>query len=330
MKVDLMQPSKVTPEFSLNQFDLNLLRVFDAIMRERSITRAASRIGRTQPAVSHALNRLRDIFGDELFLRVGGEMEPTPRASELSATISMALSNLRHAIDQHLHFRPKETTRTFRLCVSDYTAVVVLQNLIQSFNAQAPNATLNVVHAQNFEVASQLRKREIDCAIVGDYNDVDLNIEQELLSVDRMVCAAWKGNSKLDGMTLERYLEAQHLQISSDGRSLGMMDRRLKDIGLTRNIIAVTPYYLAIPYVLEGTELLTVFGEGTLLALPPDSSIRIFRPPVELPDLQIKLLYENGALHDPGHQWFINMIRDLMGQQDSRKKALYDELLTDV
>ena len=257
-------------------------------------------------------------------------MEPTPRARELSVTISKALSDLRHAIEQHLHFKPSESTRTFRLCVSDYTAVVVLQKLIHTFNAQAPNATLNVIHAQNFEVANQLRKREIDCAIVGDYNDDDLNIEKELLSIDRMVCAAWKGNSKLDGMTLERYLEAQHLQISSDGRSPGMMDRRLKDMGLTRNTVAVTPYYLGIPFVLEGTEILTVFGEGTLLALPPDSSICIFRPPVELPDLQIKLLYENGALHDPGHKWFINLIRDVVGQQDSRKKALYDELLTDV
>ena len=325
-----MPHSKVTSGFSLNQLDLNLLRVFDAIMRERSVTKAASRLGRTQPSVSHALNRLRDIFGDELFLRVDGEMAPTPRAKELSVTISKALSDLSHAIEQHLHFEPKDTTRIFRLCVSDYTAVVVLQALIQKFNAQAPKATLNVVHAQNFEVATKLHKREIDCAIVGDYIENDLQLEQELLSKDRMVCAAWSGNSNLKGMTLERYLDAQHLQISSDGRSSGMMDRALKDMGLSRNTIAIIPYYLGIPYVLAGTEILTVFGEGALLALPPDSDITIFHPPVKLPDLRIELLYENAASPDPGREWFISLIRDVVGQQDSRKKALYEEMLTAI
>ena len=234
-----MTQSNATSGFSLNQLDLNLLRVFDAIMREQSITKAALRLGRTQPSVSHALNRLRDILGDDLFLRVDGQMRPTPRANDLSVTISKALSDVSLAIEQHLQFEPKQTARNFRLCVSDYTAVVVLQALIQKFIVQAPKAKLNVVHAQNFEVASKLRKREIDCAIVGDYAENDPQIEQELLSKDRMVCAAWSGNTKLKNMTLQQYLEAQHLQISSDGRSSGMMDRALKDMGLSRNTIAV-------------------------------------------------------------------------------------------
>ncbi len=323
-----MTHSNAASGFSLNQLDLNLLRVFDAIMRERSITRAAMRLGRTQPSVSHALNRLRDILGDELFLRVDGQMAPTPRAKDLSVTISKALSDVNLAIEQHLHFEPKYTTRTFRLCVSDYTAVVVLQALIQKFITQAPKAKLNVVHAQNFEVALKLRKREIDCAIVGDYSGNDPLIEQELVSKDRMVCAAWSGNTKLKDMTLQRYLDAQHLQISSDGRSSGMMDRALKDIGLSRTTIAVTPYYMGIPYVLAGTDIMTVFGEGTLLALPPDSDLTIFPPPVELPDLRVELLYENSVSPDPGREWLMNVIREVVGQQDSRKKALYKKMLT--
>lgn len=291
------------------------------------MTRAAKVVGRTQPSVSHSLNRLREIFADELFFRVGGEMEPTPRASELSIAVGKALSDLRHAIEQNISFIPEESTRTFRLCVSDYTAIIVLQGLIQSFAIRAPNATLNVVHAQNFEVGRRLKKREIDCAIVGDYNEKDERIAEELLSEDRMVCAGWKGNTTLPNISLENYIDAQHLQISSDGQSPGLIDKALHNLGLERKTFATEPYYLAIPFVLEGTEILTSFGDSMLLALPPECNIRIFSPPFEIPNLQIKLLYEKGMSSDSGRAWFIDLIREVISRQDSRKKGLYEHFL---
>ncbi|KIC15699.1 LysR family transcriptional regulator [Leisingera sp. ANG-DT] len=321
------RPTPDAPEFSLNQLDLNLLRVFDAIMRERNVTKAADRIGRTQPSVSHALNRLRDIFEDELFLRVGGEMEPTPRALELSLTISKSLSDIRQAIERHLRFDPMETQRSFILCVSDYSAIVVLPNLIKSFAERAPNASLNVIHAQNFEVAKQLKQKEIDCAVVGDYKTQDAHISEHLLSEDKMLCAGWKENPRLGQMSLGEFLKSQHLQISSDGRSQGMIDRALEGLGLERKKVATAPHYLMIPFILEGTEMLTAFGDGMLLALSEDSSIRVFEPPIRIPPLQLKLLYESGTSPDPGREWFLGLIKEVVGLQDNRKKALYRLLL---
>ncbi len=254
-------------------------------------------------------------------------MEPTPRASELSVTVAKALADLRQAIEQHISFDPEVSTRTFRLCVNDYTSIIVLQGLIQSFALRAPNATLNIVHAQNFEVASRLKKREIDCAIVGDYNEKDERITEELLSEDRMVCAGWRGNPNLPDISLEDYLSAQHLQISSDGKSPGLVDKALHNLGLARQTIATEPYYLAIPFVLEGTEILTSFGDSMLLALPLESNIRIFDPPIELPNLQVKLLYERGLSPDSGRAWFIELIREVISRQDGRKKGLYQHFL---
>ena len=124
---------KPPTEFSLDLIDLNLLRIFDILMQERSVTKTAQRTGRTQSAVSHSLGKLRDIFQDELFSRDARRMEPTLRAIELSTVISASLSDIRHVIDRHLHFEASETRRNFRVGLSDYTAATFLPSLIERF-----------------------------------------------------------------------------------------------------------------------------------------------------------------------------------------------------
>ena len=313
-------------EFSLNQIDLNLLRTFDILIQERSVTRSAIRLGRTQSAVSHSLGRLREIFNDVLFSWDSGHMEPTPRAKELAIVISRALADIRLVVDRHLNFEPAKTTRNFRIGLSDYTAVTFLPTLIDSFSKIAPHATLNVVHAREPDVLESLRSREVECAVLGNARVEGDQFEVIELSKDRMVCGGWSGNGLLDDFTPERYLASPHLQISADGTAVGVADTVMRAMGFTRRVIATIPHYLVAPWVIKGTQLVTVFGDGVLLALPKESEIRIVPPPINLPEVTISLIFERNVAFDPGHMWFRNLITGVSDSQKIRKEKIYEQL----
>lgn len=309
-------------EFSLDQIDLNLLRVFDILMQERSVTRTARRTGRTQSAVSHSLSKLREIFQDELFSLDARRMEPTLRALELAAVISISLSDIRHVIDRHLHFEPGETRRNFRVGLSDYTAATFLPSLIERFTATAPYATLNVLHTRQSEVTSLLTARAIECAVLGNVVVDDERINQVVLSVDKMVCAGWSGNPALEQLSLERYLEASHLQISADGVGEGLSDAALRQMDLKRKVVATVPHYLVAPWILKGTQLLTAFGDSLVLALDSASETYVVQPPFDIPDVTVTLVFERRLEADLGCTWLRALIEQISVEQRARKASL--------
>jgi DNA-binding transcriptional LysR family regulator len=310
-------------ELSLDQIDLNLLRIFDILMQERSVTKTAQRTGRTQSAVSHSLGKLREIFQDELFSRDAMRMEPTLRALELATVISASLSDIRHVIDRHMHFEPAETRRNFRVGLSDYTAATFLPSLIERFAAAAPHATLNVLHTRQSEVTSLLKARAIECAVLGNVMvDDDERIGQVVLSVDKMVCAGWSGNPALTQLTLERYLEASHLQISADGVGEGLSDAALRQMDLKRKVVATVPHYLVAPWILKGTQLLTAFGDSLVLALDSASETYVVAPPFDIPDVTVALLFERRLEADLGCRWLRSLIEEISVEQRARKASL--------
>ncbi|QWK81246.1 LysR family transcriptional regulator [Ochrobactrum sp. BTU1] len=313
-------------EFSLNQIDLNLLRTFDVLMHERSVTRAADRLGRTQSAISHSLGRLREVFQDELFTRDSGVMEPTARAKELGEVISRSLHEIRIAVDRHLNFDPATSVRNFRIGLSDYTAVTFLPELIETFSSLAPNASLNVVHAREPDALGLLRNREVEYAVLGNAKLDTAHFEMMELSRDRMVCGGWKGNPRMSDMSLDRYLASPHLQISADGIARGVADIALENLGLRRKVVATIPHYLVAPWVIKGTELISVFGDGVLFALTEESEITIVPTPIELPDVTISMIFDRANELDPGHRWFRDLIVTISEKQKSLKKGLYRRL----
>ncbi|AGS24399.1 LysR family transcriptional regulator [Rhizobium etli] len=313
-------------EFSLNHIDLNLLRTFDVLMRERSVTRSADRLGRTQSAISHALGRLREVFQDELFTRESGIMEPTARAKELAEVISRSLHEIRIAVDRHLNFDPSTTSRNFRIGLSDYTAITYLPALIETFSKLAPKASLNVVHAREPDALGSLKSREVECAVLGNARLDAEDFEIVELSRDPMVCGGWKGNSAITDMTLDRYLTSPHLQISADGIAAGVADITLQRLGLYRKVVATIPHYLVAPWVMKGTNLISVFGDGVLLALTEESETAIVPPPIALPDVTISLIFDKANELDPGHRWFRDLIRTVSEKQRMLKQGVYKRL----
>ncbi|PBI87740.1 Nodulation protein D 2 [Variovorax boronicumulans] len=311
---------------NFDSIDLNLLRVFDVLMRERNVTVTADRLCRTQSAISHSLAKLRSLFNDELFVRDGGTMKPTPRAIELAVDISTALSSIRATVDRHQRFDPSQTRANFRVGLIDYHAMIFLPNLIKELAEKAPNATLNVIPAARTEVAPLIHSHQLDCAIMGNFDVEDPGLLKLELGQDRLVCAMWRGSSLLQQpLTLESYLAATHVQISADGMSESLADRALKERGLRRKVAATIPNYLIIPWVLRGTDLITHCGDSILLLLDEKSEVMLAPPPLPLPPLTISLVLHRQMATDPATTWFRGIIERIFEEWQASKKSAWAE-----
>ena len=306
---------------AFDNFDLNLLRVFETVMRERSVTKAAARLGRTQSAISHSVNKLRYLFKDELFVRDGSSMRPTPRALELLLDLSGALTTVRATVDRYQTFDPRETRRNFRIGLTDYHSFVILPGLIREFARQAPNATLNVVPVSAAEVGTSVHSRQLDCALIGSFDKDDPNLVRVELGEDRLFCAVWSGSELArTPLSLERYLAAAHIQISVDGLSEGLADAALKERGVHRKVVATIPNYLVLPWVLRGTELLTHCGENLLQMIDDTSDITFLLPPLPIPPVTVSFLIHRQMITDPATTWLRSLFDSIFRDWEEAKK----------
>jgi DNA-binding transcriptional LysR family regulator len=311
---------------NFNDLDLNLIRVFEVMMRERSVTRTALELGRTQSAISHSLSRLRLLFRDKLFTRDGGVMRPTPRAVELLPDISAGLAAIRASIDRHQVFDPATTRRNFRVGLTDYHAMIIIPRLLQEFSRQAPHATLNIIPANGIEIASSLHLRQIDCALTGAVIKDDPNILKIELGQDRLFCAVWSGSDiARSTMPLETYLSASHLQVSADGVSSGLADAALKELGLRRKVVATISNYLALPWVLRGTELVAHCGDGILQILDEASEVTLLAPPIPIPHVSAWLLLDPQMATDPGTAWLRDVLTIIYRDSQIMKREVISQ-----
>ncbi|MGR9193197.1 LysR family transcriptional regulator [Rhizobium leguminosarum] len=320
-------PRRNKREVLVNQLDLNLLRVFDALMAERNVNRAAIRIGRTQSAVSHALGKLRSMVGDELFVRTEGRMEPTAVASELAAIVTPSLTAIFATLNQQINFDPGRSTRAFRIGISDYTAIGFLPLFTRRFVEVAPGAKLNFLHTHNASAKAMILSRELDCAVLGNFTLDHFELRSLVLSEDVNLCAAWSGNDLLsEGLTLDTYVAAPHLQVSIDGLSEGVADKALAAMGRSRKVQATIPHYQTAPWVIRGTSLMSIVGSRVLLTLDPASETLMLEPPIPLPRVTISMIYNRQSEADPGHKW----LRDLVVSVSNELDFSMNTLLTDI
>ena len=313
--------------FNPNKVDLNLLKVFDLLMEERSVTRAAQRTSRTQSAISHSLNKLRDIFGDELFVNQAGTMNPTALARELGPVIAQALADLQSVVDRNIDFRPDQSSRQFRVGVTDYTGALYLPDLLKRFSHEAPGARLRIIPVLLYEAAEVLASFELDALLIGNPIIKGSHIVETVLARHEMLCAAWIGNELAENLTLENYLASPHLQISPDGDEKGVSDKALADLGLTRRVTAVIPHYMVAPKVLRGTQMIAAFADGMLPLLDERSEVRVMRPPFEMPNVKVSLVYARSKQADAGHLWLRSCVRAVVNACEARKRAALHEII---
>jgi DNA-binding transcriptional LysR family regulator len=285
----------------LRNLDLNLLLVFDAVLRERSVVRAADSLAISQPAVSHALNRLRHALKDQLFIRTPAGMSPTPRAEQLALPVRKALNDLQLAIEGDT-FDPATADRRFAIAVNNYAAVVAAGPIVAAVRVQAPNVRLSLVPSGTLNLADRLDRGELDLAISALEIDGE-RFASQLLIEDRFVAVLRSGHPALSKkLTAASLAELQHLGISSSREDLTFVDEFLKARKSTRVVASDVPY-LSAGAVLVQSNLVAILGQKLAMEFRRAYAIEVRELPFEAPLLHSVMSWHRRFDDVPAHRW---------------------------
>jgi DNA-binding transcriptional LysR family regulator len=286
---------------NLAGWDLNLLVVFDALMAERHVTRAGDRIGLSQPATSNALARLRKLTKDELFIRAGGALQPTPVAIALAQQIQPALQQIDRALSRELPFNPAQSDRVFAVGMSDYTAFLLLPQLLQTIAAEAPEVSIQVRSGERAKLLALLDTGEVDvvCGVFSD--DVPWHNSQKLFA-ERFVCVCRQGHPFIQGqVSLQDYVRANHLLISIAEDRVGRIDHLLKQRNLSRHVALSLPHILVAPVVLAQTNLIATLSARVAQRFAQTQALQILPLPLELKGFSVVMKWHQSS-HDHADQ----------------------------
>ena len=285
----------------LRNLDLNLLLVFDAVLRERSVVRAADSLAISQPAVSHALNRLRHALKDKLFVRTPAGMSPTPRAEQLALPVRKALNELQLAVEGDT-FDPSTADRRFTIAVNNYAAVVAAGPVVAAARAQAPNVRLSLVPSGTLNLRDRLDRGELDLAVSGRTVDGERFASQQLIE-DRFVAVLRSGHPALrKKLTAASLAELQHLGISSSPEDLTFLDEVLKASNSARFVASDVPY-LSAGAVLVQSNLVAILGRKLAMEFRRSYPIEIRELPFEAPPLHSVMSWHRRFDDVPAHRW---------------------------
>jgi len=306
----------VIAERNLRTVDLNLLVVFDALMAERNVTRAAERNGLSQPAVSKALNRLRYLFDDPLFVRRDRGMEPTARARELAGPIHGALAEISRTLTLPAAFEPSIVKATIKIATIDIYHTKLLPSLVQHLRQHAPFVDLQVRANDCGYLHEQLATGEIDIAF-APLGTRTRELSAEPLWNDRLVTLVGKDNPLHDPISIEAYaaaahlVDAGHVQVSADGVGTSVVDAILKARGLRRRIALVLPNSSGIPFVVAATDLIATLPSRIVKGLLPMANVRMLTPPLPGVEVSPHMFWHRRTDGDPLLVWLRAAIRDI-------------------
>ncbi|MBJ9698481.1 LysR family transcriptional regulator [Burkholderia cenocepacia] len=293
--------------------DLNLLAAFDALMNERNVTRAATQVGVSQPAMSAALSRLRKLLGDPLFLRSADGLLPTPRARELAEPISQALRQLEATLVRKPDFVPSEAKLTVNLGLSDYPAFVLLPALLEALAEQAPGISINVhAFSDRDHAVDLLDAGAIDAAIgVPPTHPEGRILTRPVLRDEFVAIIASKHPAARRGMNMKTYLSLPHALASPEGQRHGLVDQALAQQGRQRTLALTLPQMFALPAVVARTGMTATVMKRVALNSPAGRKLALFPPPVALPEIVFHLIWHRRSDGNPAQQWLRALIESI-------------------
>jgi LysR family transcriptional activator of mexEF-oprN operon len=301
---------------NLARLDLNLLVAFDALMTERSVTRAAARIGIGQSAMSHNLARLRRLFADELLTRVPDGMRPTPRAMSLIEPVRAALSQIECTVLCRDDFDPATADRTFRLGLPDSLEVALMPGLLAHLGEAAPSIRLRLRSIDRFQVLRELDADRLDLGI-GVFTEGQTHHKRRLLFTDTYLCVFSPDQVGLDPpISLADYLRIPHILTSLTEDAHGVVDDALAKLKRTRTIALVTPRFLSAPFMVRRAPVIATMPSKLARFFAETLGLSVSAPPVKLPKIAISLLWHASYDRDPGHTWLRQTVRRLAGPAD--------------
>jgi LysR family transcriptional regulator, nod-box dependent transcriptional activator len=294
---------------SLRAFDLNLLRSLDALLSERSVTRAADRLYVSQPTMSGALQRLREYFEDQLLIRVGRDMELTPLAKSLAGPVHDALQNIQSTLAIRPSFDPATVKRVFRLAMTDYAAVILMPSVLQRLTQLAPYISCEIQPLTE-AIYNNLASGDTDFVVAGGNwrlfggSEPGVEIRNELLFSDSFVCVVDRNHPTVtDTLTLEEYRRLPHLSVRLGPGTESLIEHSWKVAELDMKVTATSGNFLLSICLIPGTPAVATTQKRLAQLLAASLPLKVIPCPVAVPALHEALLWHARNEFDPGHEF---------------------------
>lgn len=306
---------------NINRVDLNLLVYLDILLRERNVTKAASQLGITQPALSNGLRRLRELFGDPLLIRTSEGMTPTDRALLLQPQVRDILANIERTVQPQREFQAASAARMFRIMASDYAESTLIPALLARLHREAPGITLDVLTPSDVRF-QDVEQGKVDM-LLNRFDDMPQSFHQITVWQDDFSCLLSVDNELLKHFDLDTYLRGRHVWVSKtgmgagvgmttqDAQRLGWVDEALKRLGKKRRITVFTRHYLVAALLAEQADLIVTVPSRLARLQAGNPRVAICPPPFQIPPFELKMAWSPLLQNNSDHQWMRRLVLEI-------------------
>ncbi|NTJ44684.1 LysR family transcriptional regulator [Agrobacterium larrymoorei] len=303
---------------NLRNVDLNLLVVLDALLTEQHVSRASLRLGMSQPAVSHALARLRILFDDPLLARKNGSLVLTSKARYLSPILKTTLQQVRTVIGP-AQFDAASEFRQFHIAMSDYGSSVILPAMTRLIRTEAPGIDIVVTHSGRQAMMRQVLEGEVDLAL-GVFPDCTPEMEKMLLFEERFSCLASVDTLRQKtSLSLDQYLDHPHILVTMEEGTPSEIDIELSKIGRARRVATTLPHWGLAARLVVDTDLVLTVARRALDACELGQNVRMFDPPFEIASFPFTQIWHSRRTQDPAHHWLRTIISKAAGREQANQ-----------
>lgn len=307
----------------MKHIDFELFPVFETLLNERSVTRAARQLHVSQPAVSRALKKLRLQFDDPLFVKTPGGMEPTQRALAAAGRISRALQDLRAAVEQPVTFDARTASKTLRVSMNDFECLTLLPKLFRKLETEAPGIRLSVVRTAHGQALKSLASGDVDLVLGWQRPPARLYYSQSLLD-EPFVCLVRPGHPfAARRPTIARFCSARHVLVfpGGTGELRGLVDHALDRLGRTRTVVLSLPHFLAAPHLIRNSDAVLTLPRSAARLYEKMLRLRSFIPPVKIESYRIGMVWHQRQHADPTAQWLRSAIIESLSHLPPNRTA---------
>jgi len=301
---------------ALNRFDLNTLVTLKVLLDERHVTRAGEKLNLTQSAVSRILAKLRNYFDDPLLVKSGKHLALTAKAERLYLPLTQILEQVTGLLLPET-FDPKTASGSIRIATNDYGTHALLPRLIPLLNEAAPGIKVTALDLRS-NLMDELEENKVDL-IIGGTTSPPANIYQRVVATDGFQGLVRKGHPLAEGMTLEQYIEQNHVMISPKGSGPSEVDDILKTMGLERNVAVRMPHFFAALEIIANTDFMILLPEHFVRRYVDSTKFSIIKPPFEIPTFDVSMFWHARMHHEPLHSWFRKFVYEKI--YDRKDKA---------
>ena len=294
------------------ELDLNLLPVFDSLIRVRKVSRAADELGMSQSAVSHALKRLRLFFGDQLFLKTGSGMQPTPRALALQAPVLAVMGTVRGELLVRAGFDAADSRRVFSLCLTDMGELIFLPRLIARLREEASACTLRTLQMPMQQIERALETGEADLALGSLHSMPEGLFQQQLFTRSFVTIVNRRNRAVKDAISREQYLAMEHIVVSLSGKLEDAYDAIVDRLAGPRRVYLTTPHFLTVPMIIEqNPDLIATVPRELATRFAGYNSIKTVETPVDVPPFAIRQHWHPRFQHDAANTWLRRLVKEV-------------------